>query len=196
MLDRRLGEFLDDVAAKTSAPGGGGVSSISIALAAALAGMTARFSEKKLGQEAERLAARADELREEVAALAQADADAYGAFVEARRLPEDDPRRPSALEEAEARAVGVPLRIAEIGAEVARVAEDLAERGNPNLAGDAYTAAIVAQAGTRAAANLVVVNLGGDDSDERVRRARSLAAASSRAAEHAVDADPGPDPKP
>lgn len=196
MLEKGLSTFLDEVAAKTSTPGGGGVSSISIALAAALAGMTARFSEKKLGDEAVRLATRADELREEVAALAQADADAYGAYVEARRLPEDDPERSQALEEAEGHAVGVPLRIAEIGAEVARLAVDLAKRGNPNLAGDAYTAGVLAEAGTRAAANLVVVNLGGDDSDERVRRARELASRSSDAAEHAVEADPGPDPKP
>ena len=196
MLDKSVSEFLDDVAAKTSAPGGGGVSSITIALAAALAGMTARFSEKKLGDEADRLAARADELREEVAGLAQADAEAYGAYVEARRLPEDHPDRERTIAEAEDGAAHVPLRIAEIGAEVARLAVDLAERGNPNLAGDAYTSGVLAEAGTRAAANLVVVNLGGDDSDERVRRARGLAAASSDSAEHAVDADPGPDPKP
>jgi methenyltetrahydrofolate cyclohydrolase len=97
VLDRTLTEFLEDVAAKTSAPGGGGVASVSIALAAALAGMTARFSEKKLGDEANRLAAQADALRAEVGELAQADADAYGAYVEAKRLPEDDPGRAQAL---------------------------------------------------------------------------------------------------
>ena len=172
------------------------MSAVTVALAAGLAGMTARFSEKNLGDEAERLAARADELRDEVADLAQADAEAYGAYLAARRLPEHEPRRETALAEASARAVGVPLRIAEIGTEVARLAEDLAERGNPNLAGHAYTAGVVAEAGTRAAANLVVVNLAGDESDERVRRARELAALSSERAEHAAAADPGPDPKP
>jgi formiminotetrahydrofolate cyclodeaminase len=196
LIEKSLAAFLDDVAAKTSAPGGGGVSALTVALAAALAGMTARFSEKKLAAEAGRLAAHADELRAEVSALVQADADAYGAYVEARRLPDDQPGREQALAEAEDRAARVPLRIAEIGAEVARLAVDLAERGNPNLAGDAYTAGVLAEAGTRAAANLVVVNLGGDDADERVRRARALAAASSESAEHAIDADPGPDPKP
>ena len=196
MLDKSVSEFLDDVAAKTAAPGGGGVSSVTIALAAALAGMTARFSEKKLGEEADRLAVRADALRAEVGALAQADAEAYGAYVEARRLPEDRPGREEALAEAEDRAARVPLRIAEIGAEIARLAVDLAKRGNPNLAGDAYTAGVLAEAGTRAAANLVVVNLGGDEADERVRRARELASVSSEAAEHAIEADPGPDPKP
>ena len=196
MLDRSVSAFLEDVAAKTSAPGGGGVASIAIALAAALAGMTARFSEKKLGEEAGRLAGRADDLRDEVAGLAEADAEAYAAYVEARRRPEDDPGRAEALAEAEARAAAVPLRIAELGAAVSALAEELAERGNPNLAGDAYTAAVVAQAGTRAAANLVLINLGGDDADQRVRRARELVRKAGAAAEHAVDADAGPEPKP
>ena len=195
-LEQRLAAFLDAVAAKASTPGGGGVAAITIALAAALAGMTARFSEKKLGDAAKRLAAQADELRTEVAALAQADADAYGAFVEARRRPDDDPGRAEALTEAEARAAEVPLRIAELGAAVSELAEELAERGNPNLAGDAYTSAVVAQAGTRAAANLVLINLGGNDGDARVRRARKLAGQAGAAAEHAVEADPGPEPKP
>jgi methenyltetrahydrofolate cyclohydrolase len=195
-LEQRLAAFLDAVAEKTSTPGGGGVAAVTIALAAALAGMTARFSEKKLGEEAERLSARADELRTEVAALAQEDADAYGAYVEARRRPDDDPGRAEALEKAEARAAEVPLRIAELGAAVSELAEELAERGNPNLAGDAYTSAVVAQAGTRAAANLVLINLGGDDADERVRRARELAQQAGAAAAHAVEADAGPDPKP
>ena len=195
MLEKSLAAFLDDVAAKTSAPGGGGVSSVTVALAAALAAMTARFSEKKLGDEAVRLAARADDLRHEVAGLAQEDAEAYGAYIAARRLPENDPGRDAALADAEARAAEVPLRIAEIGVAVARLAEDLAERGNPNLAGDAYTAGVLAQAGTRAAANLVVVNLD-NEADERVRRARELADAASERAERAIEADPGPDPKP
>ena len=196
MLEQRVDEFLDAVAAKTSAPGGGGVASVSIALAAALAGMTARFSEKKLGDEATRLAAQADALRAEVGGLAQADADAYGAYVSAKRLPEDDPSRTQALADAEARAAEVPLRIAELGAAVAQLAEELAERGNPTLAGDAYTAALVAQAGTRAAANLVLINLEGNDADPRVKRARELAGESTRAADHAVEADAGPEPKP
>ena len=196
MLERSVADFLEDVAAKTSTPGGGGVASVAIALAAALAGMTARFSEKKLGDEAGRLAARADELRTEVAALAQADAEAYAAYVEARRRPEDDPGRARALAEAEARAAAVPLRIAELGTAVSELAEELAERGNPNLAGDAYTSAVVGQAGTRAAANLVLINLDGDDGDERVRRARELARKAGAAAEHAVEADAGPEPKP
>ena len=157
--------------------------------------MTARFSGRQLGDAAEETAAYAETLSQEAASLAQADADAYGEYLAARRRPEDDPGRDAAIAAAESRAAEVPLRIAEIGVLVSRVAEDLAERGNPNLAGDAYTSAVLSQAGTRTAANLVLVNLA-DESDGRVRRARELAGASSAAAEYAIEADPGPDPKP
>ena len=195
MLERSLTTFLEDLAAKTSAPGGGAVSAVTVAMAGGLVAMTARFSDKQLGTTSEETASEAEELSREAASLAEVDAEAYGAYLEARRRPEDDPGREAAIAEAQSRSSDVPLRIAEIGAVVSRLAEELAERGNPNLAGDAYTAGVLAQAGTRTAANLVVVNLA-DESDERVRRARELAAAASQAAEHAVAADPGPDPKP
>jgi formiminotetrahydrofolate cyclodeaminase len=195
VLDRTLAAFLDDVAAKTSAPGGGAVAAVVVGLAAALAAMTARFSERKLGEEATAIAAQADELRAEAGDLAQADAEAYGAYLEAIRRPEDDPGRDTAVRDATDRSAAVPLRIAEIGALVSGLAPDLGERGNPNLAGDAYTSGVLAQAGTRAAANLVVVNLA-DEADERVQRARELAGAASERAERAVAADPGPEPKP
>jgi formiminotetrahydrofolate cyclodeaminase len=195
MIEKRLATFLDDLAAKTPAPGGGAVSAVTVAMAAGLVAMTARFSEKQLGAEGDEIARSADELREEAASLAQADADAYAEYIEARRRPDDDPGRDDAIETALSRAADVPLRIAEIGAVVSRYAEELGERGNENLAGDAYTAGVLAQAGTRAAANLVVVNLR-DEADKRVRRARELAAAASVAAEGAIAADPGPDPKP
>lgn len=195
MIEKSLATFLDELAAKTSAPGGGAVSALVVALAAGLVGMAARFSEKALGEDSHAIATRADELRAEAGRLAQADAEAYSGYLEARRLAEDDPGREAAIAAAESRASEVPLRIAEVGAEVSRLAEELGERGNPNLAGDAYAAGVVAQAGTRAAANLVLVNVG-EDADGRVRRARELAGKASDAAARAVAADAGPEPKP
>ena len=173
MLQKSLKAFLEEVAAKTSAPGGGAVAAIAAALAAALAAMTARFSEGQLGAEARDVARRSDEISAAAARLAEADAEAYGAYLAARRRPDDDPEREPALAEAASRSAEVPLRIAELGAEVDRIAERLGERGNPNLGGDAFAARSLARAATRAAANLVLVNLG-DEDDARVARAREL----------------------
>lgn len=172
MLEKTLAGFLDEVAAETSAPGGGAVAAIVAALGAALAEMVARFS----GAQEEAAAAQA--LRARASPLAQADADAYTAFLATR---DDDAR---------SRTVDVPLEIAAIGAEVAALAAGLAEKGNPNLRGDAIAAALAASAGARASATLVEINLRGRP-DERRARARAYAAASSAAAERAQGAAVG-----
>jgi hypothetical protein len=84
-LQQPLGAFLDDLAAETSAPGAGTVAAITVALGAALVEMAARFSEG-----AEAALTSAAELRSRVTPLAQADGEAYVAFLAARRAGIDD----------------------------------------------------------------------------------------------------------
>ena len=180
-----LGEFLDLVASREPAPGGGASAAVAVALAAALSGMAARFSTEHLA-DADRLAGRADGLRGEVVLLARADAAAYGRVLDAYRTPRDvgEVERRLGIREALSEAADVPLSIAEIGAEVARISARLAEEGNPNLRGDAVTAAILAGAGVRAAATLVEINVLAGGADEgRLSRAAELLAATTAAQE-------------
>ena len=79
----------------------------------------------------------------------------------------------------------VPMEVAEIGAELAAVAAAIAAGGNPNVRGDAVTAALLAAAGFRAAAALVRINLAGAEGDDRPARADRLAAEASRLAARA-----------
>jgi formiminotetrahydrofolate cyclodeaminase len=69
------------------------------------------------------------------------------------------------------------MRIAEIGAQVTALAARLAVHGHPNLHGDAITAALLAEAGTRSACALVRINLSAAESDERLARVARLLAA-------------------
>lgn len=181
-----LGRFLDMVASREPAPGGGASAAVAVALAAALAGMAARFSTERL-PEAGGLASRADSLRDEVSILARADAAAYGRVLDAHRTTRDDERRRREVREALTEAADVPLSIAEIGAEVAAMSARLVEDGNPNLRGDAVTAAALAGAAARAATVLVEINVsaGGAD-DGRLPRAAELRAAAA-AAQEAVE---------
>ena len=190
-LDRRLGDLLEDIAARTPAPAGGSVAAIVVAMAAALATMAARFSSEHW-EGAGGAVAQAEALRARVSPLAQEDARAYEKALEALRLPrEGDPEaRNAALGEALALAAAVPLEIAAVASDVALLAADIAENGNPNLRGDAAAAAALAGAGARVAANLVAINLGAVESDERVARARALAAAASEAAARALAPSP------
>jgi methenyltetrahydrofolate cyclohydrolase len=179
-----LGRFVDMVASREPAPGGGASAAVAIALAAALTAMAARFSADNLA-DAETIADRAEELRNKVMPLAQADAAAYGRVLDAYRTPrDDDEKRRRRIREALSEAADVPLSIAEVGVEVVGNAARLVEEGNPNLRGDAMTAAALAKAGVRAAATLVEINVsaGGAD-DDRLSRVDQLLATMDAAQE-------------
>jgi formiminotetrahydrofolate cyclodeaminase len=172
-----LGRFMDMMASREPTPGEGASAAVAVALAAALTAMAARFSADHLA-DAETIADRAEELRNRVMPLAQADAAAYGRVLDAYRTPrDDDEKRRRRIREALSEAADVPLSIAEVGVEVAGNAARLVEEGNPNLRGDAMTAAALAKAGVRAAATLVEINVsaGGAD-DDRLSRVEQLLA--------------------
>ena len=82
-LDAGLKEFLDAVPARTPAPGGGAVAAIAASLAAGLTAMAARFAPDEWESRAE-VVGRAEELRARAEPLADADAEAYGAFMAER----------------------------------------------------------------------------------------------------------------
>jgi pimeloyl-ACP methyl ester carboxylesterase/formiminotetrahydrofolate cyclodeaminase len=168
-LEQPLGRFLDLMASDEPAPGGGAAAAAAVALAASLSSMSALLSTDYL-DDAAGLVERAERLRGRVAPLAQDDADAYGRFMAAQRDGTGDRIR-AAL----SNAADVPLAIAESGAEVAGIAVRLAEEGNPSLRGDAAAAVLLAEAGVRAAATLVEINLGtAEIRDDRLERAGEL----------------------
>lgn len=179
-------DFLDAMATDDAAPGGGAAAAMSVTMAAALTGMAARLSTRHL-DEAGALAEQADELRRRATPLADEDAAAYAAVLQAFQLPRDDAEtRRQRIREALSQAADVPLAIADAGRHVQRLAVQLAHDGNPHLGGDAVTAALLAGAATRAAAHLAELNLAqaGID-DERRRRASSLRRHGGDHAEHA-----------
>ena len=94
--------------------------------------------------------------------------------------------REAAVENALGRAADVPLEIARTGAEVAVLAADAAEHGNPSLRGDATAGALLAAAATRAAANLVEINLASRPADERIEAARTHVLAAADSADRAL----------
>jgi formiminotetrahydrofolate cyclodeaminase len=145
--------------------------------------MTARLSQAQL-PEAPDIAAGAEALRDRAAGMAQADATAYGLFVsELRSTRKGDPlQRRQRLLAALSEAAQVPLEIAEVGAAVAALAARLAEDGNPNLLGDAVTAALLAEAACRSAAGLVMINLRSSPGDDRLGRALRAVAESAKSA--------------
>jgi formiminotetrahydrofolate cyclodeaminase len=188
-VESTVAELLDRISARTPAPGGGSVAALVVGMAASLATMAARFSVDHWDGAAG-AAAQGDALRKRALPLAEEDAVAYERALEALRAPRsgDPEARDREIGDALAHAAEVPLRIAEIATDVAELAAEVAERGNENLRGDAAAAAVLAEAGARVAANLVVINLTMREEDERVHRALWLADAAARSAHRAVAA--------
>jgi methenyltetrahydrofolate cyclohydrolase len=162
--------FLDAVAARSPAPGGGAGAAVGCALGAALTEMAGRFA--GLDDAVVRAAA----LRARALALAEEDLSAYAPVLEALRRPADDPGRREALRGASSAAAEVPLAIAEAAASVAALAREVAAAGRPALRGDALAGADLAAGAARAAGRLVEINLADALGDPRLVRAREAVA--------------------
>jgi formiminotetrahydrofolate cyclodeaminase len=177
-LSLALGEFLDQLASRQAAPGGGAAAAITISVAAGLVGMAARYSVDRLPG-AEAMAQDAERLRARAAALATADAEAYQQVLSARANRAGRDQVAAAL----TRAAEIPLELAELGAATARLASRLAAEGKPDIRGDATTGLLLAEAATRASAHLVVVNVeAGGGSGELLERAADHVARAREAA--------------
>ena len=177
-LDLPLSRYLELLAAPGPAPGGGGAAALSVSLGAGLCAMTARLSARQLSaDETADLTTRSEGLARTAASLIQADADSYQGVIAARRQPgsTDGDARCRQIAAALANAAEVPMQIVELAVPVARIAARLAAAGNPNLRGDAITGALLAEAGARAAAILVGINLAAAPDDDRPERAERLA---------------------
>lgn len=184
---QRLDDFLERVAAREAAPGGGAAAAVTVALGAALTAMAARFSEEQT-PDAAALAAEADALRVGVLPLADEDAAAYGEVLAAYRASGSGGEPRERARRALSRAADVPLAIAEAGASVAELAARIAVAGNPNLQGDATTAVHLAESATVAAADLVTRNLcAADLEDVRRERAQALVGRARAARERVTD---------
>jgi methenyltetrahydrofolate cyclohydrolase len=189
-LEMSLTAFLDGLAARERAPGGGSAAALTVACAAGVVAMVARSSRDVWG-DAPGVAAQALTLQDRASSLARSDSEAWDEALEALRaaadpMPDTDrngPSRSFELERKLDRAAAIPLEIAEIGADTAYLAAEAGEHGDLAYRADAAAAAALASGGARAAAHLVEVNLGIRAGDERLARARASEAAATQAAE-------------
>lgn len=152
--DLTVRAFLDALATRQPAPSAGAALGVSLATAAALTAMAARYAAPEfIG-----LADVADGLRHRSIALADADATAYAEVLRTRALPGDEPTRTTLITQAMKVATEIPCDLARMGVEVMDLAVRLAHEGNPNLVGDARAAAFQAASVTTSAADLVRIN--------------------------------------
>jgi formiminotetrahydrofolate cyclodeaminase len=165
-----LDALVERLAAGGRSPGGGSAAAATVVMAAALVEKAARLSAE--WPVAGGAVAQAQALRRRAAPLVERCADVYAAALEALEAADDAQATARAL----AAAADVPLRIAECGCDVVLLACEVADLGEPALRADAQAALLLAEAGARVAARLVVENLGASADDPRVLAARRLVA--------------------
>jgi methenyltetrahydrofolate cyclohydrolase len=167
--DESIGEFLDQLAGRVPAPGGGAASALQAAQGAALLGMVARYTTGEKYAEHEvtigRIIAEVDELRAIALRLAEADADAFRAVTDAYRLPrsteEEQAARSAAISQALTNAAWPPAQVISVAGMVVDLAEALVVIGNRNVISDVAAAAESARSAAATARVNVEVNLAG-----------------------------------
>jgi formiminotetrahydrofolate cyclodeaminase len=180
--------FLDATAAKEPTPGGGSVTALAGALAAAMGEMVLAYSvgKKSLQQHAGELKAAAAELhraRQVLLGLMVEDQEAYAAVTEIRKMPEDSPQRRESEPAALLACIRVPQAMAATAVAVLGLCDRVVDKVNHYLLSDLAVCADLAMATVRCASYNVRVNLN-DVSDAGERR--SLEEATERMVGHAL----------
>src|SRR3954447_7892751 len=163
MRDDTIAAFLDQLAARVPAPGGGATAALHAAQAAALLAMVARYSNGAQYDAAlmGRVVTEADALRSEALGLAEADAAAFGAVAAAYQLPRSASERPAMIASALAGAARPPADVVRLALLLAALAEDRRPAGNRNVTTDVGAAAEAARAAAVTARLNIEVNLRG-----------------------------------
>jgi methenyltetrahydrofolate cyclohydrolase len=167
-------KFLEAAAAKQPTPGGGSVSALAGALAAAMGEMVVNYSVGKKGLESHSAKLQSalavfHRGREMMQGFMSEDQAAYEALTAARKLPTDSPNRQSSIAAASMLCIQVPESIAITAFEILGLANAMVEIVNPHLLSDLAVCAELAMATIRMSIYNVLVNLS-DAGDTRQRQ--------------------------
>jgi methenyltetrahydrofolate cyclohydrolase len=177
-----LGTFLDALASKAPTPGGGSVAALGGAMAAGLVSMVCALSIGKkqfaeIEAELQSIHDRAEALRGELQALAEADIEVFGRLSAAYKLPRtteaDAATRQAAIQQVTRQAAEVPLRTARAAAAILPLCTTLAPRVGRLIVSDIGVAALLARTTIQSAILNVEINLAGLDDQRYVREARA-----------------------
>jgi glutamate formiminotransferase/formiminotetrahydrofolate cyclodeaminase len=151
-------EFCDQLSVDSPAPGGGSASALAGALAAALVSMVANLTVKnrkfiKHWEDMRTLAPRAQEIKSALLSAIDDDTRAFNNWMDTARSGGD-------VQAAVRGAIEVPLRVLSLAGEVAKLAEEVAEKGMQSSVSDSGVAASAARAAAEGACLNVLINLG------------------------------------
>jgi formiminotetrahydrofolate cyclodeaminase len=162
LIDLSLGDFLDETASDSPAPGGGSVSALAGSLGAALTLMVAKLSAEGDAALA-RVGAQGDELLAALKSRIDEDTAAFNAVMNAFKLPKATPEeraaRTIAIQEKTKEAAALPMDVAELCVKALALSCEALRLGKAGTASDAAVAGRVAYAGMWGAVYNVRINL-------------------------------------
>src|SRR5262249_55338498 len=157
--------FIEQLAAPTATPGGGSAAAATAAMAAALGSMVASMSRTKKAfvqyePQLSQAVARLGQLREELKAGIDADAESYNQVMTAYKLAKTSNDGEAVIESAMKGATSVPMETAERAREVSDIIGTLEPITSPIMASDLTVASAMASAAIVGALANVEINLG------------------------------------
>jgi formiminotetrahydrofolate cyclodeaminase len=164
LVDKKLTEFLDELASSSPAPGGGSVSALLGALSSALTSMVCRLTENKKGyeqfnEEIKKALEESESIRKRTTELIDEDTNVFNEVMSAFKIPKNDTERGKKIQDAMKRATEVPLKTIRECYRVLELARVVAEKGNVNSISDAGVAALTANTGVMGASLNAMINL-------------------------------------
>ncbi|MDD2201292.1 MAG: cyclodeaminase/cyclohydrolase family protein [Firmicutes bacterium] len=178
--------FLEELASKSPAPGGGSASAIAAAMGAGLVSMVVALTETSEMPEDDsarikQTGLRAEALRAELLRCADEDTAAFNAVMAAYRMPrktdEEKRTRREAIQTGLKGAANAPMKTLELAMEGLHLAAYMAQKGNKNAVSDAGVGAQLFNAAACGAIFNIEINLSSIKDADFVSRARAKVAA-------------------
>jgi len=179
LKDMTVTEFMDTLASKAPAPGGGSAAALAGSMAASLASMVAGLTIGKkayleVEEEMKELQNTAQALKDNLLELVDRDSDSYLAVMQAFRLPkesdEDKVARSEAIQKATLNAAEVPLETMQKTFEVAALLKTCAEKGNRFASTDVGVGSLMLVTASEGAYRNVMINLDSLKNQDDVKR--------------------------
>jgi formiminotetrahydrofolate cyclodeaminase len=164
LVEKKLKEFLDELASSSPAPGGGSVSALIGSLSAALTSMVCRLTENKKGYEnvsteIKKVLKESETIRKRTTELIDEDTNVFNEVMSTFKIPKKNPERLKKIQDAMKKAAEIPLKTMRECYKALELAKIIAEKGNVNSISDVGIAALTAATGVQSASLNVMINL-------------------------------------
>jgi len=175
LVSMDLCKFMDELASDSPAPGGGSISALNGALSAGLSSMVGNLTYNKkayneVREEMIKVSEKAQKLKDFFLEAIDKDTEAFNVIMEAFSLPKrsdgENEIRNKKIQEGTKNATLIPFSVLEKSEEIAKLALDVAKKGNKNSLSDSGVAGLAASAASEGALYNVMINLQSIDDNE------------------------------